>query len=95
MKNLAKLNEQNIVVNIILANDDFDSEGFVEYTTENPAIIDGDYYLGFFYSPQPYPSWTRSYGSWVSPKPYPTDGDSYEWDETDQDWKKTHLAVSE
>ena len=94
MKNLAQLNEDNIVINIIIANDDFNPEGlFVEYTDDNPAIIGGDFYLGFFYSPQPYPSWTRSYGSWVSPKPYPIDGHSYKWDETNQEWEEVNFDV--
>lgn len=86
MKNLAQLNEDNIVINIIIANDDFNPEGFVEYTDSNPAIIGGDLVDGFFYSPQPFPSWTRSEGIWISPKPYPEDGLAYEWNESTQEW---------
>lgn len=88
MKNLAQLNEENIVINIIIANDDFNPEGFVEYSDENPAIIGGDLVDGFFYYPQPYESWTRLNGLWISPIPYPEDGLSYEWNESTQEWNE-------
>jgi hypothetical protein len=91
MKNFAQLNENNIVVNIITANNDFNLERFVEYTDENPAYIGGDLVDGFFYSPQPYASWTRSAGLWVAPVPYPQDGVSYEWNESTLEWDEILL----
>jgi hypothetical protein len=86
MKNFAQLDENNVVVNIIIANDDFNSDGYTEYSESNPAFIGGDYVDGFFYSSQPYPSWTRNQGSWLSPVLYPTDGQTYEWNENNLNW---------
>lgn len=47
----------------------------------------GDY-LGVFYAPQPYPSWTLNTSTflWEAPVPYPTDGKVYTWDEATQSW---------
>lgn len=87
MKNLAQLNKNNVVINIILANDDFPSDGFVEYTDANPAFIGGDFIDGYFYPPQPYPSWTRLNGLWVSPKPYPIENGFWIWVEADLNWQ--------
>jgi hypothetical protein len=42
-----------------------------------------------FYSPQPYPSWTRSGFTWNAPVAYPTvssEEEYYDWDETSQSW---------
>lgn len=91
MKNFAQLNEENIVINIIIANDDFNLEGFIEYSNNNPAIIGGDFVDGYFYSSQPFESWTRLEGSWISPKPYPEDGLSYKWNEPTQEWDKINV----
>jgi hypothetical protein len=41
---------------------------------------------GFFYPPQPYPSWTRSEGQWVAPVSMPDDGGRYQWNEESQEW---------
>lgn len=47
----------------------------------------GDY-VGVFYAPQPYPSWTLNTSTflWEAPVPYPTDGKVYTWDEATQSW---------
>jgi hypothetical protein len=37
-------------------------------------------------SPQPYDSWTWDGETWNPPVPYPTDGESYAWNEEDQEW---------
>jgi hypothetical protein len=88
MKHLAQLDQNNKVLNIIIAEDDFLLEGFVEYFEENPAFINGDLFDGFFYPPQPYPSWLRdNKGNWQAPTPYPTDGKIYQWVEADLNWQ--------
>jgi hypothetical protein len=88
MKNFALLDENNKVINISIANDDWDSTGWIEYTDNNPASIDGDFVDGFFYCEQPFPSWTRLDGNWISPIPMPTDGKLYEWNEVDKKWEE-------
>jgi hypothetical protein len=87
MKNFALLDENNIVVNISIANNNWDSTGWIEYNLDNPASIGGDYVDSYFYTPQPYPSWNRNKGQWQPPVPYPTDELMYEWDEELTDWK--------
>lgn len=75
MKNYAVI-ENNIVINIVVADEEWanaQTATLVEYTDENPAIIGGDYVDGFFYSPKPFASWTRSNGAWVAPIDKPTE----------------------
>jgi hypothetical protein len=55
MKRMAQVDANGIVVNIIVAGDDWNVEGFVEYTENNPAYIGGTYANGKFISPQPTP----------------------------------------
>lgn len=45
--------------------------------------------LDAFIPPQPFPSWTLDESTflWVAPVPYPDDGEPYEWEETNQEWK--------
>jgi hypothetical protein len=38
MRNFALLNEENIVINISIGDDDWDSTGWVEYTDKNCGI---------------------------------------------------------
>jgi hypothetical protein len=85
MKKYALLNENNIVVNISVANDDWDYSGWIEYTENNPATIGGDYVNGFFYSVQPWPSWTRDNGQWICPVAMPSQG-YWLWDEENLQW---------
>ena len=43
--------------------------------------------LDIFIAPQPFPSWVMlPNGNWQPPIPYPTDGDGYQWNETNQEW---------
>ncbi len=51
MKRMAQVDANGIVVNIIVANDDWNVEGFVEYTDDNPAYIGGIYSDGRFIIP--------------------------------------------
>lgn len=85
MRNYALVNENNIVLNICIADSNWDSTGWIEYTNTNPAYIGGDYVDGYFYAPQPYPSWTRDNGHWQPPTPRPTEGFWY-WDEAMLNW---------
>jgi len=85
MKKFALLDENNIVINISIADDSWDSTGWVEYIDSNPASIGGDYVDGYFYSVQPYPSWNRNNGKWDSPTPMPIDG-YWLWDEDSLTW---------
>lgn len=89
MKNLAIMDSNNIVVNIIIANDDFYVDGAIEYTSSNPAHIGGDYFEGMFYPPKPYPSWVRVNGDWEAPIPCPHDCAGCGWDEENQRWIDT------
>jgi len=85
-KNVAVLNELNQVLNIIIVNDDYELKtNEIFYTNTNPAYIAGDYFNGYFYPPQPYPSWTRDKGNWNSPTPKP-DGMDWRWDENELSW---------
>jgi hypothetical protein len=53
MKRMAQVDANGIVVNIIVANDDWNVDGFVEYTDNNPAYIGGSYANGRFIPPRP------------------------------------------
>lgn len=80
--------ENNIVTNIIVCEDN-EPESFnrVTYTEQNPAYIGGDYFEGYFYLPQLFPSWSRDgKGGWMPPVPYPNDGNFYDWDEENKKW---------
>lgn len=86
-KTMAVLDNNNKVVNIIIVNDDIeDNDLLITYTDNNPAYIDGYYVEGFFYPPQPFPSWTRDNGKWLPPKPYPLDNKFYSWNEEIGNW---------
>lgn len=52
-----------VCVNIIVADSDFVAENMphlILYTDSNPAYVDGTYENGYFYSPQPFPSWSKN-----------------------------------
>lgn len=86
MKFYALLDQNNIVINTSVADENWDSTGWVEYTENNPAYIGGDFYQGYFYGQQPYPSWTRHVGNWIAPIPMPSDHSMYSWDEEAGAW---------
>jgi hypothetical protein len=86
-KNMAVLDENNNVINLVVCEDDQpETATQITYTDANPAWIGGDYVDGYFYTPQPYPSWTRDNGIWVAPIPMPDDGLPYIWNEETQSW---------
>ena len=88
MKNFALLNENNVVINISIADEDWDSTGWIDYTNKNCAIgytYDTD--ADVFISPQPYVSWSLDSNlNWQPPVAYPTDGKLYGWFEPNQQW---------
>lgn len=55
MRKMAQVDISGTVVNVIVANEDWNVEGFVEYTDDNPAYIGGTYANGKFIPPKPTP----------------------------------------
>ena len=93
MSTYAELDDDNIVVNIIVADSEFvatqTDKNYVEYTNENPAGIGYTYDAvnDVFIAPQPYPSWTLDENfDWQPPTPMPTDGGTYYWNEEELAW---------
>ena len=84
-KNIAILNDNKIVIAINVYPDNYEL-GSNQILVTNPAYVGGDYVNGYFYPPQPYPSWTRDKGNWISSVPYPNDGQRYFWNEENQSW---------
>jgi hypothetical protein len=67
-KNCAVVSDTGIVLNIVVCHDDEpESANLIRYEDTNPAYMGGTFDTGYFYPPQPYPSWTRSEGQWVAP----------------------------
>ena len=90
MRQMAQIDANGIVVNIIVAGDDWNVEGFVEYNDANPAFIGGTYDpdRDAFIPPKPYPSWVLNEDTclWDAPVAMPTDGKRYQWDEATVNW---------
>lgn len=99
IKNFAKLDENNFVINIELATQEWvdeqpNKEFYIEYFEDNPACIGGDYFEGIFYPKQPYPSWIRveGEGKWIAPKPEPERVNApWVWNEVKQDWEELNV----
>ena len=85
-KNVAVISAGGDVVAINIQADDYEPQPY-EIEVTGAAWVGGDYVGGYFYPPQPFPSWTRSEGEWQPPVPMPTDGERYEWDEDAQEWQ--------
>ena len=91
-----------IVIEVIVADQEFidsyvDSTPGNWLETRKDGSIRKNYAgIGFSYDstrdafipPQPYPSWTLNEETclWECPVAYPTDGNMYNWNETDQQW---------
>lgn len=87
--------QNDLVVNIEIGNEEWlnsqeDPSIFIEYNDENPAVIGGLRYNGFFYPPQPFNSWLKDEENhtWNPPIPYPSDGKLYFWNEDILNWKE-------
>jgi hypothetical protein len=86
MKTKAQVDKNNNVINIAVFDDESVDEGWIEYTDLNPAYIGGDYVDGYFYPPQPYPSWSLDDDfEWQPPIPKP-EGD-WVWNEAEGEWE--------
>ena len=93
MSKFSKIDENNIVIWTIAADQHFIDSGSVGDSTdwkEGGSI--GDTYddvNNVFIKPQPYSSWTLdSNFEWQPPIPKPVDGKNYDWDGDKSNWKK-------
>ena len=92
MKNYALLNENNIVINISIADEFWDSTGWVEYSEKKIAGIGYTYDLirDVFIPPQPFNSWVLNEATcrWIPLIPYPENAEKYkyQWDEAITNW---------
>ena len=110
MSHFAKIDKNNIVTEVIVAEQDYINSGVVgdsfnwvqtSYNNnfrKNYAGI-GDTYdatRNAFIKPKPYPSWVLNETTclWEAPVTYPDDGDVYNWNETDQQWDLNEAARS-
>lgn len=84
-KIVAVINSDNEVIAINRWEDSYELQDD-ELLVTNPAYIGGKFMDGFFYAPQPYPSWTPLEGNWIPPVAMPEDGKRYDWDEDAQEW---------
>ena len=102
MSHFAKIDSNNIVTKVIVAEQDFINSGAVgdsflwvqtSYSKsfrKNFAGV-GDTYdktKDAFIPPKPYPSWTlvEDTCQWTAPTAMPDDGKMYEWDEDTTTW---------
>lgn len=86
MKNFAFV-ENGIVINTSIADESWDSTGWIEFSDDNPCAVGWSYddKSKIFIAPQPFPSWTlNSNFDWQAPKPKPEG--FYYWDEDQLDW---------
>jgi len=93
MKNYVLLDENNTVINISVADDNWDSTGWIDCTNKDVGI--GFVYNrneDIFIAPQPYPSWLRQGSFWYAPVDYPADGKRYDWNEATQTWDLDETA---
>ena len=102
MSHFAKIDNNNIVTEVIVAEQDFINSGVVGdsflwiQTSYNNNFRKNFAGIGYTYDktrdafipPQPYPSWTLNEDTclWECPVAYPTDGNMYEWNEETQAW---------
>jgi hypothetical protein len=104
MAHFAKIDSNNIVTQVIVAEQDFINSGVVgdsflwvqtSYNNnfrKNFAGIGSTYdkTRDAFIPPKPYPSWTlvEDTCQWKAPSAMPDDGKVYEWDEDTTSWKE-------
>jgi len=105
MSHFAKIDSNNIVTEVIVAEQDFINSGVVGdsflwvQTSYNNRFRKNYAGIGFtydstldaFYAPQPYPSWTLNEDTclWEAPVAYPDDDKMYDWDEETTSWVET------
>ena len=102
MSHFAKIDKNNIVTEVIVAEQDFINSGLVGdsflwvQTSYNGNFRKNCAGVGFTYDktrdafipPQPYPSWTLNETTcqWEAPVAYPDDGKVYTWNEETTQW---------
>jgi len=102
VSHFAKIDNNNIVTDVIVAEQDFINSGVVGdsflwiQTSYNKNFRKNFAGIGYTYDktrdafipPQPYPSWTLNEDTclWECPVAYPDDGKMYNWNETDKQW---------
>ena len=102
MSHFAKIDSNNIVTEVIVAEQDFINSGAVGdsflwiQTSYNKNFRKNFAGKGFTYDkirdafipPQPYPSWTLNEDTclWECPVARPSDGNEYSWNEETQAW---------
>jgi hypothetical protein len=91
-KNMAVLDDNGKVLNIIVCQDNqLQTKNLITYTDENIAYIGGNYIDGYFYPPQPYPSWSLDENfDWNAPNPMPTEG-FWSWNESSLSWVESTI----
>jgi len=104
VSHFAKIDNNNIVTDVIVAEQDFINSGVVGdsflwiQTSYNKNFRKNFAGIGYTYDktrdafipPQPYPSWTLNEDTclWECPVAYPDDGKMYNWNETDKQWNE-------
>jgi len=102
MSHFAKIDSNNIVQEVIVAEQDFINSGAVGdsflwiQTSYNKNFRKNFAGIGYTYDktrdafipPQPYPSWILNEDTclWECPVAYPDDGNVYNWNEETQTW---------
>jgi hypothetical protein len=87
----AKLNDQNIVINIIVADVEFINSSLdkndYKLLTRGGIGWTYDKISDVFIAPKPYPSWLLNEShEWQASTEYPSDGKIYVWDESSLNW---------
>jgi len=104
MAHFAKIDSNNTVTEVIVAEQDFINSGVVgdsflwvqtsynKNFRKNFASIGGTYdkTRDAFIPPKPYASWVlvEDTCQWKAPSDYPNDGKDYYWDESTTSWKE-------
>jgi hypothetical protein len=84
-KDVAVISDSGEVIAINVHRDDYELASN-ELLVAGPAWVGGTFDSGYFYPPQPYPSWVKDEGVWAAPTPKP-EGD-YIWNEDQQIWEQ-------
>ena len=107
MSHFAKIDENNIVTEVIVAEQDFINSGVVgdsfnwvqcSYTNSFRKQYAGigykyDKEKEIFIQPQPWPSWALDANhDWQPPIPFPDDNKIYDWNEKKKKWELSKPA---
>ena len=90
MAKYAQLDENNKIINVVLANQtwiDNQEETYI-LDSNDEAQVNGFYLNSIFIPAQPFASWTLVDNEWIPPFPKPNETDDLEWSESLQTWKR-------